>query len=87
MSDWERAIEMQLPTVRKLGRDDVGLLAESDGIVYYLTDCCEASAKGLEDYVGCRACYREIDPALGMAWLVSEPDTLPDRVKQLLAMQ
>lgn len=52
-----------------LGRDAIGTVAESreDGIVsrYYLTDCCGASAKGLEDCIGCRACYREIDPSLG----------------------
>lgn len=48
-----------------LGRDDVGLVAESDGMRYYLTDCCLASAKGCDGYVGCRACYQEIDPELG----------------------
>lgn len=42
-------------------------IAVSDGIAYPLTPCCGASAKGLEHYVGCRACYQEIDPSLGMA--------------------
>lgn len=48
-----------------LGRDEVGVVAESDGFRYYLTPCCGASAKGLEDYIGCRACYVEVDPSLG----------------------
>ena len=52
-----------------LGRDAVGAVAESHecGIQtrYYLTDCCGASAKGCDGYIGCRACYREIDPLLG----------------------
>jgi hypothetical protein len=48
-----------------LGRDEVGVVAESDGMRYYLTPCCGASATGTADYVGCRACYAEVDPALG----------------------
>ena len=52
-----------------IGRDEVGLIAETDetGVKwrYYLTDCCLASAKGLADYIGCRSCYAEVDPALG----------------------
>jgi hypothetical protein len=59
---------MSAPTAHEvivLGRDAVGVVAEGYGMRYYLTDCCGASAKGLEHYVGCRACYREVDPALG----------------------
>jgi hypothetical protein len=52
-------------TVIVLGRDEVGTVAESEGMRYYLTECCGASAKGLEGYIGCRSCYAEIDPALG----------------------
>lgn len=48
-----------------LGRDEIGVVAESDGLKFYLTECCGASAKGLENYVGCRSCYQEIDPILG----------------------
>lgn len=48
-----------------LGRDDVGIVAESDGMRYYLTECCGASAKGGEYGTVCRACYEDIDPALG----------------------
>lgn len=59
-------------TVFVLGRDAIGVVAEdrdpgySGGpLRYYLTECCGASAKGMEDYTGCRSCYAEIDPALG----------------------
>lgn len=48
-----------------LGRDSIGTIAESDGMRYYLTDCCGASAKGCDGYIGCRACYYEVDPMLG----------------------
>ena len=55
-----------------IDEDGVGLVAEytGDGAAapgqrFYLTPCCGASAKGMEDYVGCRNCYEPIDPALG----------------------
>lgn len=56
-----------------IGRTEVGVVAEdrdprytSGGVLrYYLTDCCGASAKGCDGYVGCRSCYAEVDPGLG----------------------
>jgi len=30
-----------------------------------LTACCGATAKGCDGYIGCRYCYREIEPMLG----------------------
>lgn len=55
--------------VQIVGRDDIGLIAESGGFYWYLTDCCEASAKGsfvgCEPAVVCRKCYCEVDPRLG----------------------
>lgn len=48
-----------------LGRDQIGAVAEADGVRYYLTECCGASAKGCDGYIGCRACYHEVDPRLG----------------------
>jgi hypothetical protein len=56
-------------TVTVLGHDGVGVVAElreSNGFTmrYYLTPCCDASDKGCDGYVGCRACYAEIDPML-----------------------
>lgn len=64
------------PTVVLLVKDNVGQLAASDGIVYYLTPCCQASVTGTmagdRPITGCRACYREVDDALGMAWLAND---------------
>lgn len=34
-------------------------------VAYYPTPCCGASAKGLEGGIGCRKCYRYIDPSFG----------------------
>lgn len=54
-----------------------GSLALSDGVVYPLTPCCQASAKGSmaggEPATVCRVCYREIDPLLGDCAVVSSP--------------
>jgi hypothetical protein len=44
------------------------LVAQNDGMRYFLTDCCQASAKGSMDAVVCRACYREVDDAYGGAY-------------------
>lgn len=48
-----------------IGRDQVGVIAQSMGMRYYLTECCGASAKGGAEGTICRACYRPIDEALG----------------------
>lgn len=48
-----------------IDEDDVGLIAECEWGLLYLTDCCGASAKGVEDGVACRNCYQLIDPRLG----------------------
>ncbi len=56
------------PVVREVGRDTVGIIAESAGMLYYLTHCCHASAKGSSNSptgVCCRACYRPVSPDLG----------------------
>lgn len=45
-----------------------GALRLSDGMIWLMTPCCGASAKGMEWGIGCRACYNEVDDALGMAW-------------------
>jgi hypothetical protein len=47
-------------------------IAVCDGIAYPLTPCCGASAKGGEYGIICRACYHDIDPALGMATTLPE---------------
>ncbi len=43
-----------------------------DGIIGLLTTCCQASAKGAERGVVCRACHRLIDERFGMAWMASD---------------
>jgi hypothetical protein len=52
-----------------LGRDAVSVIAENDGMIYRLTNCCQASAKGVGAGVACRACYTLIDDEMGRAWL------------------
>lgn len=49
-----------------------GELVVSDGVVYYLTECCKASGKGGEHGVICRACYRPVADVYGTAWMVSD---------------
>jgi hypothetical protein len=58
-----------------VGRDTTGALYISDGMLFYVTDCCGGSAKGSANVatgVVCRACYTEVDPMLGMAWTGTE---------------
>lgn len=37
-----------------------------------LTYCCGATAKGCDGYTGCRACYREVNSALGGTYTESD---------------
>lgn len=51
--------------------DHVGLLTVGDGLAFYLTACCKATAKGSANSptgVCCRACCTPIEPALAAAW-------------------
>jgi hypothetical protein len=54
-----------------LGYDQVQF-AECDGLIYPLTPCCHASAKGCDGYVGCRRCYQELEPGFGACWTTDE---------------
>lgn len=59
---------MTTTTPNIVGTDHVGTIARQDGFAYYLTACCQASAKGSANVasgVCCRACYAEVDPRLG----------------------
>lgn len=66
------------PPVRLLEVDEVGQRAESDGIWFYLTPCCQASVTGVSVTahnpagVACRACYSPVDPRLAAAGLTEE---------------
>lgn len=42
------------------------------GMLYYVSKCCGASAKGTQDGVTCRNCYQPIPEAVGMAWMVDD---------------
>lgn len=56
------------------------------GMLSRLTPCCGASAKGIEDYVGCRACYAEVEPIYGDAEIVKVGDEadLQRAIKRML---
>lgn len=47
-------------------------LAIVDYGIYPLTPCCQASGKGLEDCIGCRACYREVEVYYGDVWSLGD---------------
>lgn len=55
----------------ELGRDAYGyrVCRNRDGMDMLLTECCGATAKGCDGYIGCRSCYRPIDELIG-----SRPD-------------
>lgn len=38
---------------------------DEDGFAFYVTPCCDASAKGTEWGIVCRSCYEDVDPSLG----------------------
>jgi hypothetical protein len=50
----------------------IGKLATSDGVVYLLTRCCEASAKGGLHGVICRNCHTPVPDLFGMAWMAED---------------
>ena len=42
------------------------------GVIYPLTPCCHASAKGCDGYTGCRKCYAEVPSEFGAGWYEDE---------------
>lgn len=52
--------------------ESVEFVQDETGLVYPLTPCCGATAKGMDEYVGCRNCYHEVDSILGMCWTADE---------------
>lgn len=76
------------PDILVLGLDAEGyVVVRAHGMDYALTACCQASAKGCgpysdddEGYIGCRACYAEVDPKLG-----GEPDPIVDAAVEVLS--
>lgn len=63
-------------TVQVLRDVRTGARFSSDGdLLWLLTGCCEASAKGTDGSptgVACRACYRPLSADYGMAWTLGE---------------
>lgn len=67
--------------VQILGSDSEGkIVAESDGLRYYLTDCCFASATGSANGVVCRECYKPVSSEFG-----GEPEAVAEPVRKLVA--
>lgn len=42
--------------------------AKGYGVIYPLTPCCQASAKGTEGGICCRKCYQLVPYDFGMGW-------------------
>lgn len=72
-------------------------IAMSDGMIYPLTPCHQASGKGSEVPTGvvCRSCYEEVDPLYGdcdvayettrlAAWLNEQGCPTPDACKSIV---
>ena len=53
------------------GEEGIAVYTSYD-IIYPVTTCCEATAKGTEWGICCRACYEEVDGLFGMAWNAEE---------------
>jgi hypothetical protein len=51
-----------------------------DGVYSLLTPCCNASGKGGEHGVICRACYDDVDFIFGACWLPEEWETEAERL-------
>ena len=49
-------------------------IAITDGMAYYLTTCCGASAKGSGGGVCCRSCYQEVEPWMGDAAMTHDAE-------------
>ena len=56
------------------GRFGQVAIADHFPMVYRLTGCCQASAKGGFEGILCRACYAVIPDEMGDAWMVDEED-------------
>jgi predicted Fe-S protein YdhL (DUF1289 family) len=63
-----------LPVVTTLASTMLGDVVVSDGIVYILTPCCKASAKGGERGVICRSCHRLLPDNAGWAALATDEE-------------
>ena len=55
--------------IAEIGTTDWGKLVVNNyngrGYAFFLTPCCDASAKGMDGGVGCRSCYEYVDQMYG----------------------
>lgn len=59
--------------VRIFAEGEWGALAATEGMVYFLSPCCRASATGTEHGAACRACYTPLPSIYGAAVMHNEP--------------
>jgi hypothetical protein len=72
-----------LGTFEVWGEEDIAVYS-SYGVIYPVTDCCQATAKGTSWGICCRSCYNEVDSLFGMGWDQAEwaEDIAKGRVKE-----
>lgn len=79
------SVQPTTPTVTILGDVlNIGLVAASDGMVYLLTPCCQATGKGGERGVVCRSCYKDVDDRYGWATMASWGQMAMDALAEIL---
>lgn len=54
-----------------------------EGFAFYITPCCDASAKGVEYGTACRACFTEIDAVYGGVPEPFDEDMTEDEKRKL----
>lgn len=52
-------------SLRIVGQNPIGTVAEIAGFTFYLTPCCQAAATGSGDGVACKGCWKPVDERLG----------------------
>jgi hypothetical protein len=66
-----------MSTPRLYGKSaEYGKVMQSDGIIYLLTLCCDASGKGSTPGVVCRQCYKPVDSAYGDAAALNDAEAV-----------
>lgn len=65
------------------GEENIAVYTSYD-YIYPVTTCCEATAKGTEWGICCRACYEEVDSMFGMGWTPEDwaQDIAEGRIKE-----
>ena len=80
--EWKNIDPDKIVGIEEGGECDL-IVYRTDGMDITLTPCCGASFKGCDGYIGCRACYRDLDglsgglPSFGGKFVVWRSD-LPE---------